>query len=47
MLDRRRPNPFVISGVGNWWGASASRFAPRKTVIRLGRKIMLKNRPQI
>ncbi len=46
MLDRRRPNPFVISGIGNWWGASASRFAPRKTVMRLGRKIMLKNRPQ-
>lgn len=46
MLDRRRPNPFVISGVANWWGAAASRFAPRKTVIRLGRRIMLKNRPQ-
>ena len=44
-LDRRRPNPFVISGTGNWWGAAASRFAPRKTVIRLGRKIMLANRP--
>ncbi len=44
-LDRRRPNPFVISGRTNWWGAFASRVVPRKTVIRLGRKIMLANRP--
>lgn len=45
-LDRRRPAPFVISGRLNWWGAFASRLAPRKSVIRLGRKIMLVNRPQ-
>jgi short-subunit dehydrogenase len=45
-LDRRRPAPFVISGRVNWWGAFASRLAPRKSVIRLGRRIMQANRPQ-
>jgi short-subunit dehydrogenase len=45
-LDRRRPAPFVISGRTNWWGAFASRLVPRKSVIRLGRKIMQANRPQ-
>jgi short-subunit dehydrogenase len=40
----RRSRPFVISGGLNRTGAFASRLFPRKTVIRLGRSIMTRNR---
>jgi len=42
-LDRRQPS--VIHGANNRFTAFATRFASRKAVIRLARRVMSKNRP--